>query len=237
MSRVLCIGDLHEPVCHPGYLQFCKDLHREFACDCTVFLGDVVDWHAISFHEQEPECPGPGDEYEAAKAKIAKWHRAFPHAKVCIGNHDARPSRLAKTVHIPERLLKDYNTLWNTPGWEWDFHFLIDNVYYCHGSKTSGIHPAWNKSGKILMSVCMGHCHSRAGLKWRVNQLTRIFAMDVGCGIDNDAFQFVYGRENDDKPILAAAVVLDGEPIHRMMPMARGERYHKSRFRKRKRGT
>ena len=231
MSRVLAIGDLHEPVAHPGYLAFCSGLAKEFKCDTYVFLGDVVDWHAISFHDKEPECPGAGDEYERTKEKVRHWHKAFPGAKVCIGNHDERPSRLAKTKGIPERLLKDYNTLWDTPTWKWDYSFLIDGVYYCHGTGTSGIHPAWAKSGKMLMSVVMGHCHSRSGVKWRVNPVKRIFAIDVGCGIDMDAYQFVYGRACDDKPILSAAVILDGEPIHRMMAMGRGEKYHKSKFR------
>jgi hypothetical protein len=230
--RVLTIGDLHEPVAHPGYLQFCKDLYKEFRCDAAVFIGDVADWHAISFHDKEPECPGAGDEYEQTKAKIKAWHRAFPKAKVCVGNHDERPSRLAKTRGIPERFLKDYNTLWETPTWVWDYSFLIDEVYYCHGTGTSGIHPAWNKSGKMLLSVVMGHCHSRSGVKWRVNPLKRIFAMDVGCGIDMDAYQFVYGRACDDKPILSAGVVIDGEPVHRMMPIGKGEKYHKSKFKR-----
>lgn len=232
MPRVLAIGDLHEPVAHPGYLQFCKDMYQEFKCDKAVFLGDIVDWHAVSLHDKEPECPGPVDEYEAAKERIKRWHKTFPDAMVCIGNHDERPQRLAKKYGIAERFIKDYNTLWGTPTWTWGFNFLVDGVYYCHGTGTSGIHPAWNKSGKMLMSVCMGHCHSRAGIKWRVNPLQRIFAMDVGCGVDNDAFQFVYGRENDDKPILAAAVILDGEPVHRMMAIGKKEKYHKSRFKR-----
>lgn len=230
MSRVLAIGDLHEPVAHPGYLTFCKDLYREFKCNTTVFLGDVVDWHAISFHDKEPECPGAADEYERAKTKIKHWHRAFKRAHICIGNHDCRPQRLAKTRGIPERFLKDYNALWETPTWTWDYNFVIDGVYYCHGARTGGIHPAWNKSGKMLMSVVIGHSHARAGVKWRVNPMKRIFSMDVGCGIDNDAYQFVYGRECDDKPILAAAVILDGEPVHRMMQMGKGEKYHRSKF-------
>jgi hypothetical protein len=231
MSRVLVIPDLHEPVAHPMALRFCKDLHREFKCNKVMFLGDIVDWHAISFHDPEPQCPGPLHEYEQAKAKVKQWHKAFPKATVCVGNHDCRPQRLAKTKKIPESFLKDYNTLWETPGWIWDYNFVIDDVYYTHGTGSGGVHPAWTKSGRMLMSVCCGHNHSRAGVKWRVNPMKRIFAMDVGCLIDNDAFQFVYGKGYDDKPILAAAVVIDGEPIHRIMHMAKGEKYHKANAR------
>lgn len=230
MSNILAIGDLHCPVEHPGYLKFCKDIFRTEGCDSVVFMGDVVDWHAISFHAKEPECPGPMDEYEATKQRIKKWYKAFPNARVCIGNHDERPTRLAKTLGIPAKLLKSYNELWGTPHWVWDFNFIIDGVYYCHGTGKGGLHPAYNKAKNMGMSVVMGHCHSRAGYKWLVNPLRRWFGMDVGCGIDNDAYQFVYGKNIDDKPILGVGVIRDGTPEHFIMPLARGERYHKSRF-------
>jgi hypothetical protein len=232
MSRVLVIPDLHIPAEHPGALAFCRDMYREFNCNKVVFLGDLIDWHAVSFHEPEPGCPGALDEYEQAKLRVKRWHKAFPKAMLCIGNHDCRPQRLAKTKRIPEQFLKDYNTLWDTPGWTWEFNFIVDDVFYTHGTGTSGIHPAWTKCGRTLMSTIIGHCHSRAGLKWRVNPMKRIFSMDCGCLVNNDALQFAYGKAYDDKPILAAAVVLNGDPIHRLMPMARGERYHKSRFAK-----
>ena len=230
MSRVLVIGDLHCPVTHLGYLSFCRDLGKQYQTDTTVLIGDVVDWHAISFHDKEPQCPSSWDEYQQTRKMVQRWHRAFPNALVTIGNHDQRPARLAKTVNIPEVFLKDYNTLWGTSTWRWEYHTVIDDVYYCHGTGTTGVHPAWTKSGRMLMSVVMGHCHSRAGVKWRVNPMKRVFAMDVGCGVDQGALSMVYGREYDDKPILAAAVVLDGEPIHVMMPCGKGEKYHRSRF-------
>jgi hypothetical protein len=83
----------------------------------------------------------------------------------------------------------------------------------------------------MLMSVVMGHCHSRAGIKWRVNPLRRIFALDVGCGIDVKAFQFAYGRHCKDRPVLAAGVVIDGNPYLEIMPIGPGEAYSKERYR------
>jgi len=80
------------------------------------------------------------------------------------------------------------------------------------------------------MSVVMGHCHSRSGVKWRANPLTRIFSVDVGCGIDVDAYQFAYGRHIKDRPILSASVILDGIPYHEVMPCGKGEKYHKRNF-------
>ena len=131
MSRVLAIGDPHEPVCRKGYLSFCQDLYYEWRCDRVVIIGDLADHTAISFHVQNPEAPGPKNEYKLAKAGIQKWYKAFPKAKVCIGNHDARPQRVMESVNIPPAIfLRDFNTIWETPKWKWDHHFIIDDVYY-----------------------------------------------------------------------------------------------------------
>ena len=58
MSRVLVISDLHEPCSRPGALKFCKDLRNKYKTNKTVFIGDVTDWHSISFHAKHPEMPG-----------------------------------------------------------------------------------------------------------------------------------------------------------------------------------
>ncbi len=230
--RVLCIGDLHNPVSHPGYLTFCQDLYYEWNCDTVVFIGDVADFQAISFHAANPMCPGPDDEFLLTKQEIQKWYKVFSNknTKVCIGNHDERVIRLAESVNIPSKFLRDYKEIWKTPNWEWEHEHIIDDVYYFHGTAMGGVHPAWNAAAKMLMPVVMGHLHSRAGVKWRANPLRRIFSVDVGCGIDVDAYQFAYGRHIKERPILSAAVILDGIPYHEIMPCGKGELYHKSNF-------
>lgn len=230
MSRVLIVGDIHEPVSHSGYLQFCKDLYNKCQCDTVVFIGDVVDHQGITFHANNPMCPGPNDEAELAEQKIRKWYSAFPKAKVCIGNHDERVIRLAESVNIPSRYLRDHAEVWKTPEWEWGFDFIIDDVYYWHGTGRSGINPAFNVMKDMLMSVVMGHCHSAAGTKWIANPLRRVFGMDTGCGIDIDAWQFAYGKHERKRPILGAGVVLNSIPYHIVMPCGKNEQYHKSRF-------
>jgi len=232
MSKVLIIGDLHNPVSHPGYLQFCQDLYWEWNCDTVVFIGDVADFQAISFHAANPMCSGPDDEFLLTKQEIQKWYKAFPNkgTKICIGNHDERVIRLAESVNIPSKFLRDYKEIWKTPNWKWEHEHIIDDVYYFHGTAMGGVHPAWNAAAKMLMPVVMGHLHSRAGVKWRANPLKRIFSVDVGCGIDVDAYQFAYGRHIKERPILSAAVILDGIPYHEIMPCGKGELYHKSNF-------
>jgi predicted phosphodiesterase len=220
MSKVLVIPDLHLPVVKKGFLAHCQKVQRMYQTNKTVFLGDVVDWHGISFWSKQPECPGPSDEYALAKQEVRKWYRAFPKASVCIGNHDERPSRLARSVSIPDFLLRPYGEIWDTKGWTWDYSFIIDDVYYFHGTGYSGVHPAWNAMSKMKMSVVMGHCHARAGIKWSVNPKDKYFAMDAGCGIDYKAFQFAYGKHLTEKPILGCGVVLNGvEPHYHTMEL------------------
>ena len=230
MAKVLIVGDTHEPVSHPAYLQFCQDIYSQWNCDTVVFIGDVVDLHAISFHAAHPECPGPADEHQFALEQIQKWNQVFPKARVCIGNHDERIIRLAQSVNIPSKFLRDYPEVWNTPKWVWDYEFLVDDVCYYHGTGTNGIHPAFNAMRQRLMSVVIGHCHSSAGIKWLVNPHKRIFGMDVGTGIDVRAFQFAYGRHQVKKPVISCGVVLDGIPYHEMMPAGDGELYDRRNF-------
>lgn len=226
MSRVLVVGDLHEHATHQMYLRFTKDMERKYGTRRTVIIGDVVDWHSVSFHPKEPHCPGPMDEYEQTKAKVQRWYKAYPNALICIGNHDERPDRLSKSVSIPEICLKSYNDLWGTPKWTWEYEHIIDNVCYFHGTGFSGIHPAWNALNGKLMSVVMGHCHSRAGIKWLATPTQRIFGMDVGTGIDSKAWQFVYGKHLKFRPILSCGVVINGMPYLEVMPCAKGEKYN-----------
>lgn len=230
MSKVLVVGDIHAPATHPGYMQFCKDMYYEWSCNSVVLIGDVIDFQAISFHAANPQCPGPEDEFLFAYQEIRKWKKAFSKARVCIGNHDERIIRRAESVSIPSRFLRSYSEVWDTPGWDWRHEHIVDDVYFFHGTGQGGIHPAWNVAGKMLMPVVMGHCHSKAGVKWRANPLRRIFSVDVGCGIDVDAYQFAYGKHIKERPILSVAIIRDGIPYHEIMPCGRGEMYHKSRF-------
>jgi len=227
MSRILAIGDIHEPVSRKGYMSFCKDLYEEWACDTVVFLGDIIDWSAISFHAHNPEAPGPKDEFKLAYAAVQKWYKAFPKGIICIGNHDARPRRLAESVNIPAKFIRDYAELWGTPGWEWVQSIIIDDVYFCHGhGKGGGNTPAWNLSKKMGLSTVIGHFHSKGGINWSANPLRRWFGMDVGCGIDDKAYAFAYAKEQITRSILSAGIILDGTPYHEVMPVGKGERYY-----------
>ena len=46
-TRVLVIGDLHEPFCLDGYLEHCQETYAKYNCNRVVFIGDVIDNHIL----------------------------------------------------------------------------------------------------------------------------------------------------------------------------------------------
>ena len=231
MSRLLIIPDLHEPCSRKGALAFCKDLRKQYKTTRTVFIGDVVDWHSISFHAHHPEMPGPKDEFELAFKQIQKWYKAFPDAVVTLGNHDRRIIRLAESVNIPARFIRSYKETWKTPKWEWVENYISDEIFFVHGDGTgSSLYPAYNMVRQLGMSCVLGHYHSAGGIKWLVNPLRRMFGLDIGSLIDDKQMAFAYNTKNIKRSVLSAAVIIDGTPHHIPMPCGKGEKYHDSRF-------
>ena len=213
MTRVLVIGDCHCPGMRSGYVDFLKRVADTYAIDRVVHIGDLVDLAAISFHEKQAGLRNAVDEVRAARRQIARLATAFPKADWLIGNHDALTERQARTVGIPECMLRDYSDLWEV---EWTVHprfskLIIDGVIYSHGdSGRAGHDAAFAQAKDNFRSTVIGHFHGQAGVKWWANPEFRVFGMSVGCGIDVSRLQFEYGRRITAKPILGCGVVLGG---------------------------
>lgn len=210
MSKVLVVGDLHAPFVHAKYLSFCKSIYKKYNCNKVVFAGDIVDNHALSYHESDPDLYSAGHEMALAKKEVNKWVKTFPKASICIGNHDMLPYRQAKSNGLPMELIKDYMEMWETPNWNWSQEFIIDDVLYRH-SKGSGKNSAINGAIAERMSLVIGHLHSQLGVKFTASKRDRIFGMDSGCGIDIRARAFAYGQDFNARPIVGAGVVIDGK--------------------------
>ena len=75
--RILVVGDIHAPFELKEYLQFCKDTYANYNCNQVIFIGDIVDNHASSFHISDPDGMGGGDELDLAIKKLKKWHIEF----------------------------------------------------------------------------------------------------------------------------------------------------------------
>lgn len=228
--RVGVIPDLHLPFEHPLFLEFCLDIFSQWKVEAYHFTGDVVDAHALSFHDMEMDAHGAEDEARLASEAMEKWKRRFKYATVSIGNHDKRHYRRAKKYGIPTRYIRPYEDIWDTPNWLWDVSHEIDGVLYEHGEGTSGKNAAYNRALKKRKSVVIGHIHAFPGVSWHMSDDSRIFGMNAGCGIDISTYAFYYSKPFVDRPGLGCGVVIDGEYAYwEPMTCGRQENYHKSR--------
>lgn len=212
-KNVLVIGDLHEPFCLDGYLEHCIETYNKYNCNEVVFIGDIIDNHASSYHETDPDGYSAGQELKLAIQRIKQWYNAFPKATVIIGNHDRLIMRKAYSSGLSKMWIKDYAEVLGTPGWNFTESIEIDDVLYIHGEGGT----ARARVRRDLQSVVQGHLHSQAYIDWCVGAKFKLFGMQVGCGIDHKSYAMAYGKEGP-KPAIACGVILQGEvPINIMM--------------------
>jgi predicted phosphodiesterase len=219
MAKVLVVGDLHLPAERTDYLKFCKDMKRKYKTTEVVMIGDILDHHAISYHQKNPDSDGAVAEYEHAMQSLRKWHKAFPKVRVCIGNHDERVHRLAASSGIPAMYLKEYSDIYETPEWDWDHEHVIDDVYYYHGTgSSSGLCPAFNTAKARMQSAVAGHVHSSAGILNATGPTgDNIFGMNVPGGVDKSHPLMYYGKNFLRKPINGVGLVINGKPYLEVM--------------------
>lgn len=215
-TNVLIIGDLHEPFTLDGYREFCIETYKKYKCTHVIFIGDIVDNHAISYHESDADGMSAGDELDEAIENLALWYKAFPRADVVIGNHDRLIMRKAFTGGIPRRWILGYQDMFGVPGWHFSERFSYDDVQYIHGEGGTGR----ARCKKDLMSTVQGHLHTQAYTDHFVGSSYRIFGTQVGCGVDKNAYAMAYAKDYG-KPAIGVAVVLNhGElPINIMMKL------------------
>lgn len=215
-KNILVIGDLHEPFCRDQYLTWNKHLYKKYKCNHVVFVGDVIDGHALSYHESDADGMSAGDELTEAKKRLKKWHSTFPHADVCIGNHDALPFRKANSGGMPKAWIKDYKDVLEVPTWTFHDHFEYFNIIFVHGQAQKARQRAKNS----LKSVVQGHYHTEHYLEYTVGSDKSIFALQIGCGVDENSYAMAYGKHMKRQAIGSAVILENGTlPIPLLMPL------------------
>lgn len=217
-DNVLIISDTQIPFTREGAIPFLRKQQIKWDCGTVVHIGDVIDSHATTFHDPDPDGRSPGDELDVAVNALKEWSYYFPEVKVCIGNHDERALRKAYGVSISKRWMRDYSEVLELPGWTFAHNHEIKDVYYTHGSKSSGPRAAITKAINRRQSVVQGHIHPEATIHWNVSKIDRIFGMIVGSLMDDDNYASAYAKDMPKKSIVSCGVVIDGKFPH-IIPM------------------
>ena len=212
--RILVIGDLHCPFEKEGYFEFCLETYDRFNCNQVVFIGDLVDSHATSRHETDPDGMSAKTELEKAIEDLQKWREAFGVATVIVGNHDRVVMRRAFSSSIPSMWIKSFNEVLGT-SWDWTERAEFDGVQYVHGEGGT----ARTKAKNDMQSTVQGHIHTQAYVEHFCGNRSRIWAMQVGCGLDRDTYAAAYAKHYKKQAIGCGVVIGGHTAINCLMPL------------------
>lgn len=214
-KSILVISDSHFPYNHPDIIAFLRHLKKKHKPDKIVHIGDEVDWHAISFHDHDPDLMAPSDELKTAINRLKPIYKLFPEVDVLESNHGSLVYRKGKTHGLPRHVFKSYREILEAPkGWKWHPDLTLkcsnDQLVYFHHGKSSDILKVSQSMG---MSSVSGHFHEKFEVRYWANSLGLYFAMIVGCLIDDDTLAFNYNNCNLKRPLIGCAVIVDGHPV------------------------
>lgn len=218
-NNVLEIADMHEPFCKKGYMEHCIEMREKYNCGKVVLIGDEVDLCAVSQWEKDPDGFSAGTEANLAQEKMKMWYEAFPEAFVCIGNHTARPFRMAKANGIPKKFIKSYEEAWEAPkSWKWSEHWEINNVLYTHGTGFSGPNAAIRIATRHRQNTVIGHIHSEAGIQFSASKIDLVWGKQLGGALDDNTYAAFYAKDQLKKSIVGCGITIDGKlPIYEPM--------------------
>lgn len=214
----LFISDMHVPYHHPDSIKFLDAIKKAYKPDLVVSVGDLADFHNISFHKSDPKLPNANDELLALQKGAAQLEKIFPSLYITLGNHDQLPSRRLFDQGIPNSFLKPYNDLYGVgKGWKFVDELIIKDgeeiLYVVHGITKDGRKLAAQRG----VHVVQGHYHTECRIDYISNPRNLLWSMQVGCLIDKQALAFAYDKPNLNRPILSIGLVKQGQPL--LMPM------------------
>ncbi len=225
-NRILVISDYHAPYNHPDAPNFLKALKEKYKFDKVICIGDEVDYHALSFHDSDPNLASAGFELEMAKDALRPVYKMFPNVDVVESNHGSMVLRKALTGGMPRQVLKSYNEILEAPkGWKWTFDKIVNTplgpVYFCHGKSSA---PG-RLASQYGMSAVQGHYHEKSQINYISTPEKLMFDLHTGCLADDKSLALGYNKVNVKRPIVSVAIIIDGIPSLIPMVLKRGGRW------------
>lgn len=225
---IMVIPDIHAPYQHPDTLPFLKLVRDTFSPDLVVNLGDELDYHAMSFHDSDPNLDSAGMELENAKKFMHSLHKEFPDVLICHSNHGSMAFRRAKAHGIPVQLIKKYRDVifpdHGAPNWSWASSWRVGTplgeVLFKHQSSGILTDAAHNSCNLVV-----GHSHGNFSIEYSASSSHLYYGMYCGCLIDKDSMAFAYGKHSLRKPIVGCGMIINGRPVLLPMVLDRGGRW------------
>ena len=217
-KRILVISDMHLPYQHKDSIIFLKEIKKEYKPDMVVNIGDLLDFHAISMHENNPDLYSAGHELDKAKEYIKQIEDIYPEVTEVDSNHSSLVYRRALKYGMSKQFLKPYGEFLGTRKWKWidDLTLTMSNgqrCFFTHGRSADVL----KVSQTMGMSAVQGHYHTKFLISYWANPDNLFFAMNVGCMINQKSMAFNYAKNFKTRFILGCAIILDGIP--KLLPL------------------
>ena len=214
---------MHIPYHHKDAIKFLKEIKKEFKPDTTISIGDLLDQHALSFHDSSPELYSAGHELDKAKEYVKELESVFPKLIEVDSNHSSMIYRRALKHGLPRAYLKDYGDFLETKKWKWvdDLTLTMSNgqrCFFTHGRSADVL----KVSQTMGMSAVQGHYHTKFVISWWANPDNLFFGMNVGCLIDQKSMAFNYAKNFRTRFIIGCGIIINGIP--RLLPMVLNEK-------------
>ena len=217
-KKILVISDMHLPYQHKDSIIFLKEIKKEFKPDMIVNIGDLLDFHAISMHEHNPDLYSAGMELDKAKEYIKQLEDIFPEVVEVDSNHSSLVYRRALKFGMSKQFLKPYGEFLGTRKWTWvdDLTLTMSDgkrCFFTHGRSADIL----KVSQTMGMSAVQGHYHTKFLISYWANPDNLFFAMNVGCLINQKSMAFNYAKNFKTRFILGCGIIINGVP--RLLPM------------------
>jgi hypothetical protein len=221
---ILVISDFHAPYNHPDAANFLAALKAKYKPTDVVCIGDEVDYHALSFHDSDPDLPSAGRELTKAIEHLEPVYKLFPKCTVIESNHGSMVLRKGKASGMPRKVFRTYNEILDAPkGWVWVFDTIIQTplgpVYFCHGKSAT----AGRLASQYGMSTVQGHHHEKAQIHYISTPEKLMFDAHTGCLANDKSLALGYNKINPKRPIISTIVIENGIP--HIVPMVLNKKY------------
>ncbi len=216
---ILVISDLHAPFNHPDSVAFLKAVKAKYKPTRVILSGDEADFHAISFHDNDPDLDSPGKELERAIKALQPIYKLFPKAEVLESNHGSLVMRKALANGLSTKFFKTPNEILEAPkGWTWHFDIVttLPNGTQCYFHHSKGANVKKN-SQAMGSAFVQGHHHESFEISYWGNPNALLFGMTVGCLVDPHSLAMAYNKNNLKRPVIGLGLIVDSIPI--LVPM------------------
>lgn len=215
------------PYCHSDTWKFLSAIKKKFNPNRVICLGDEVDFHALSYHEHDPDLPSAGPELEKAIRLLKPLYQLFPIVDVLESNHGSLVYRKALTAGIPRRALRSYRETLQAPkDWRWHFDLRIrmsngQDLYLHHGKSATAAKMSLQEGACSVE----GHFHTKFHVTYWRNNSGLYWGMHCGYLADANSLAQAYAKSNMQKGIVGAAMILDGHPLLIPMKLSKSGRW------------